>query len=248
MPWIETEEHNKRLYEALAALGAERGALGRLTGAINEDPRTQATDSARRGDKHQAKKTVLAPSTLDRWLKEGLTRLTNAQPHKKRLVYEFLERSPEFRTDLYRPRAKVPPGFLAYAAEHSERLSQPFAKDLSKLDGNFQMFRPAWTTPSRRDRVLVTRLLFATEGGFTRFREEQNYIDPEYHNAHVDEIDEGAVLFTAAGLVLFGFGVNAQRVKFFVADSWHSLLEGPQAVQHLSGTMIAVSGRRQHSG
>lgn len=229
-------------------LAAEKGALERLAGAINNDPRAHATDQARRGAKHQANKTLLVTSTLDRWLNEGLTRLINAQPHKKRLVYEFLERSPEFRTEIYRPEGLLPSGFLAYAAEGSARLAQPFAKDLSKLDGAFELFRPAWTTPTRRNRVVVSRLLFKTRGGFTSFREEQDYTDPGYHNVRILEADEGAVLFTAANLVFFGLGVNAERVKFFVADSWHDALNGPLPVTRLSGTMIGVSGRSPHPG
>ena len=248
MPWTETDEHNERLFKALGELAEEKGALERLTGAINGDPRAQATDRARRGTKHQDNKALLVTSTLDRWLKEGLTRLINAQPHKKRLVYEFLERSPDFRTDIYRPEGQLPSGLLAYTAEHSARLAQPFTKDLSKLDGAFELFRPAWTTPNRRDRVLVSRLLFTTRGGFTSFREEQDYIDTGYHNAPIREIDEGAVLFTAANLVLFGFGLGAERVKFFVADSWHDALNGPLPVVRLSGTMVGVAGRKQHPG
>ncbi len=248
MVWIETAEHNKRLFEALSVLAAERGALERLVGAINNDRRAHATGKARRGDKHQARTAVVVTSTLDRWLKGGLARVISAQPHKKRLVYEFLERSRDFRTDLYRPRAQLPAGLLDYAAECGARLSQPFVEDLSKLDGAFEMFRPAWTTRARRNRVLVTRLLFTTKAGFTRFREEQDYTDPDFRNAVIHEIDEGAVFLTAANLMFFGFGVNGERVKFFVADSWHDELTGPRPVTHLSGTMIGVSARKQHSG
>ncbi|MBI1238289.1 MAG: hypothetical protein GC199_02995 [Alphaproteobacteria bacterium] len=242
MPWIETDEQNRLLFEALTQLAAEKGALERLTGAINADKRALATDLARRGDKHQANKALLDPSTLDRWQKEGLARLTNAQPHKKRLVYEFLERSPDFRTDLYRPEGQLPPGFLAYIAEHGARMVQPFVKDLSKLDGAFELFRPAWTTPARRNRVLVSRLLFTTSRGFTRFREEQDYIDTGYHDMRVQETDEGAVLFVAGSIILFGFGVNAERVKLFVTESWYDSLDSPSPVMMLSGTMIGVSG------
>jgi len=244
MPWIESDEQNKLLFEALTELAAEKGALERLTGAINKDARAQATDVARSGGKHQANKALLAPSTLDRWQKEGLARLTNAQPHKKRLVYEFLERSPDFRTGLHRPEGQLPPGFLAYAAEHGSRLAQPFTKDLSKLDGAFELFRPAWTTPMRNNRVLVSRLLFTTSGGFTRFREEQDFIDTGYHDMRVQETDEGAVFFTAGNIVLFGFGVNAERVKLFVAGSWYDSLDSPSPVTLLSGIIIGVSGTR----
>lgn len=198
------------------------------------------------GTAHSRNATLITSSTLVRWQQEGLERVRNAQSHKKRLVFEFLERAPDFQTNLYRPGGQLPSGLLAYAAENAVRLAQPLAKDLSKLDGAFEVFRPAWTTPARRDRVLVSRLLFRTSGGFTRFREEQDYIDDAYHDAHILEADEGAVMFTAANLVLFGFGVNAERVKLYVADTWQDALNGPLPIIRLSGTMMGISGRREN--
>lgn len=248
MPWIETEEHNERLFQALVSLSRERGAIERLAGAINECERARATERARRGAEHRAKKSLVDASTLVRWRDQGLARVSTAQPHKKRLVYEFLERSPEFRTDLYRPESQLPLGFLSYAAEHGSRLTQPFLKDLRKLDGAFELYRPAWTTPERRDRVLVSRLLFTTENGFTRFREEQDYVDEEYYDTRICETDEGAVFFTAANIVLFGLGLNGERVKLFAADTWQDALNGPHPVVRLSGSMIGIAGRREHPG
>lgn len=248
MPWEETDEHNGRLLEALSRLAREKGALERLAGAINADERAHAIERARRGRKHKERRTIVAESTLVRWQEKGLPRVTNAQPHKKRIVYEFLERSPAFPTDLYRPGGHFPPGLLSYAAEHGARLAQPFAKDLRKLDGAFELYRPAWTTPDRRDRVLVSRLLFTTRDGFTRFREEQDYIDEEFHGARIHEIDEGAVLFTAANIVLFALGVSAERVKLFAVNSWFDQLGGPLPVTRLGGSMMGVSGRRDHPG
>jgi hypothetical protein len=165
MPWQEDDDHNQSLLKVLQALASEKGAIERLAGAIDNDDRSRALDRARRGDKHKPGNKLLQATTLSRWIKGGPPRLANAQPHKKRLVYEFLERSPEFATDIYRPEGRLPRGFLTFAAEHSERLAKPFEKDLSKLDGAFELYRPAWTTPHRRDRVLVSKLLFTTENG-----------------------------------------------------------------------------------
>lgn len=246
MPWLETDAHNAQLLAALTELAVERGALERLAGAINQDERAQGIDDARRGRKHKPRLTIVAESTLVRWQAEGLERITNAQPHKKRIVYEFLERSQEFRTALYRPDGNLPPGFLAYVAVHAARLTRPFEKDLSKLDGAFTLYRPAWTTPERRDRVLVSRLALTTEGGFTRFREEQDYVDEEFHGAQINEIDEGAVLFTAGNIIMFSLGVNAKRVKLFAVSAWFDQLQGPLPVVRLSGTMIGISGRRDN--
>ncbi|MFY0311163.1 hypothetical protein ACFMBG_14835 [Leisingera sp. D0M16] len=246
MPWTETDEHNKALYLALTQLAAEKGALERLAGAITDDERAQATARARKGIKHKDKKTLVAGSTLVRWQEEGLAYVSNAQSHKKRIVFEFLERSPEFKTELFRPEGQLPQGLLSYAAANGRRLAQPFDKELSKLDGVFELYRPAWTTPERSDRVLVSRLKFSTEGGFTRFREEQDYIDPDYQDAQIHEIDEGGVMFTAANIIMFGLGANAERVKFFVADNWQDALNGPLPVIRLSGMMMGISGRRHH--
>lgn len=246
MPWLETDAHNAQLFSALTELAAERGALERLAGAINDDELAQAVDDGRRGRKHKPRQTIVAESTLVRWQAEGLERVTNAQPHKKRIVYEFLERSQEFRTALYRPDGNLPPGFLAYVAANGPRLSQPFQKDLRKLDGAFSLYRPAWTTPERRDRILVSRLAFRTEGGFTRFREEQDYVDEAFHGARISETDEGAVLFTAANIIIFSLGVNAERVKFFAVNTWFDQLQGPLPVVRLSGTMMGISGRRDN--
>lgn len=245
MPWQENDDHNQRLLKALQALASEKGAIERLAGAIDGDDRSRALDRARQGDKHKPRQSLIQATTLSRWIKGGLT---NAQPHKKRLVFEFLERSPEFATDIYRPEGRLPRGFLSFAAEHAERLAKPFDKDLSKLDGAFELYRPAWTTPHRRDRVLVSKLLFTTENGFTRFREEQDYIDPEFQNARVRETDEGAVFFTAANIILMGFGMNEERVKLYAASSWFSSLSGELPVTRLSGSMMGVSGRRDQKG
>lgn len=248
MSWQEDDDHNQRLLKALEALATEKGAIERLAGAINGDERSRALDRARQGDKHKPRQTLIQATTLSRWIKGGLAGVTAAQPHKKRLVYEFLERSPEFATNIYRPEGRLPRGFLSFAAEHSERLAKPFDKDLSKLDGAFELYRPAWTTPHRRDRVLVSKLLFTTENGFTRFREEQDYIDPEFQNARVREMDEGAVFFTAANIIFMGFGVNAERVKLYAASSWFSSLSGELPVTRFSGSMMGVSGRRDQKG
>ncbi|NWH08522.1 MAG: hypothetical protein HXY22_07780 [Alphaproteobacteria bacterium] len=247
MAWEGTEEQNRLLYAALGELVMKKGELARLAGALSKDERTLEADRRRRGDDHQdGKKKLIDATTLARWHDEGLPRLMNAHSHKKGLVFEFLERSPYFKTCLYRPEGALPKGLLAFAAEHAALLAQPFVKDLRKLDGAFEVFRPAWTTPERRDRILITRMQFTTESGFTRFREEQDYLDPEYHDEPIREIDEGAVMFTAANLILLSFGMNAERVKLYIADTWQDALNGPLPVIRFSGSMIGIAGRKYH--
>lgn len=248
MPWLETEEQNRLLHTALGELAVKKGELERLAGALNKDERTLESDRRRRGENHQdGKKKLIDATTLARWHDEGLPRLMNAQSHKKGLLFEFLERSPDFKTCLYRPEGALPQGFLAFAAEHAALLAQPFVKDLKKLDGAFEVFRLPWTTPERRDRILITRMLFTTENGFTRFREEQDFLDPEYQDERIREIDEGAAMFTAANLILFGLGTNAERVKFFVANQWEDAINGTLPVRLFSGAMMGIAVRRQHT-
>lgn len=244
MPWIEDPEHNEGLYSALRQLAAEKGALERLAGAINADARAKETEVSMRGDQHKRKNSLIVSETLFRWYHEGIARLVAAQSHKKRLVYEFLERSFQFKTDLYRPDSNFPPGLLTFIADHSERLAQPFEKDLRKLDGAYELFRPAWTTPRCKNRVLISKLRINTTFGLTQFREEQDYIDPEYHDAKIRETDEGIVFFTAANIIMLGFGVDAERVKVFVADTWREALNGSLPIVRFSGVMMGVAGRK----
>lgn len=79
----------------------------------------------------------------------------------------------------------------------------------------------------------------------THFREEQDYIDTGFQNTRVQEIDEGPVVYTAANLIFFGLGVNAERVRLFVADTWYDSLDGSQPVFHIEGVMLGVSGHRK---
>ncbi|KIT16374.1 hypothetical protein [Jannaschia aquimarina] len=242
MPWQEDDDHNQKLLKALEALASETGAIERLAGAIDNDERSRALDRARQGDKHKPRQSLIQATTLSRWIKGGLT---NAQPHKKRLVYEFLKRSPEFATDIYRPEGRLPRGFLAFAAKHSERLGKPFDKDLSKLDGAFELYRPAWTTPERKDRVVISKLEIKTESGFTRFREEQRYTDEALHGALIDDQDEGAVMFVGAQIVFLGIGINGEGMKLYAATNWFGQLIDPRPVTSFSGLAIGISGRQE---
>src|SRR3546814_7736436 len=94
-----------------------------------------------------------------------LARLTNAQSHMKRIVFEFLERSESFRTSIYNPAPGLPEGFAAFIAAQQKTLSQLRFSRLNNLDGTYRLYRRAWTTPTRRDRVLISRLIITTVGG-----------------------------------------------------------------------------------
>lgn len=247
MPWVETDEHNKRLLSALTELAAERGALERLAGAINADRRATTLDAARRGDKHQERKDVIVASTLTRWQQEGIERIANAQPHKKRLVYEFLERSENFRTSIYNPAPSLPQGLAAFVAAQKETFAHLRFERLANLDGIYRLYRRAWTTPDRHDRVLVSRLSLETVEGLTRYREEQDYRDDARGGMPVQERDEGVVFISGTNLFLFGFGKDEPRVKFFAAHAWRPMIDGTRPVYELKGTVIGVGGEGPHS-
>lgn len=248
MPWQETEELNRRLHEALSELAAEKGALVRLAGALNADPRATATDTTRRGGQHQDRKDLIAASTLARWQQEGLARLTNAQSHKKRIVFEFLERSESFRTSIYNPAPGLPEGFAAFIAAQQKTLSQLRFSRLNNLDGTYRLYRRAWTTPARRDRVLISRLIITTVGGLTRYREEQTYRDEARGGILIEEADEGLVFNSGTNLFLFGFGEEEPRVKFYAIHAWRPMIDGNRPVQELRGTVIAVAWEGPHPG
>lgn len=246
MPWLETEGHNRRLFEALNRLAQEKGALVRLAGAINADERAKRSNLARKGNGHKGGDDLIAPSTLTRWQQEGLARVMAAQPHKKRLVFEFLERSGDFRTALYNPAPGLPEGLADYIAEHHGALSELRFDRLSNLDGTYRLYRRSWTTPERRDRVLVSRLVIQTLNGLTRFGEEQDYLDDARYGMHVQENDTGFVFNSGMNLFLLGFGKDGPRVKYFVIHEWHPPVDSRTPVFELKGILIGVTGKGPH--
>src|SRR3546814_17029237 len=82
-----------------------------------------------------------------------LARLTNAQSHMKRIVFEFLERSESFRTSIYNPAPGLPEGFAAFIAAQQKTLSQLRFRRLNNLDGTSRHYRRAWQPPTRPARV-----------------------------------------------------------------------------------------------
>lgn len=256
MSWEGTDDQHRALLTALREVKGKNG-LSHLETSLGRDQRTRERAHALQLHKDKP----VNRTTLFRWIKnldpdpaapisdEHLNWFKlDAKYGRKQLVYDFLIQSAEVRTSLFKPVSAFPKGLLDYLVADASRLAKPFDKDLSKLDGAFELYRPAWTTPHRRDRVLVSRLLFTIENDFTRFREEQDYIDPEFQNARVRETDEGAVFFTAANIILLGFGMNEERVKLYAASSWFSSLSGELPVTRLSGSMMGVSGRRDQKG
>ncbi|WP_306120917.1 MULTISPECIES: hypothetical protein [unclassified Roseitalea] len=247
MPWIETEDHNKRLLEALTFLAKERGALGRLAGALDSDQRIALKDAARSGDQHKRKISLIAPSTIERWQQGGLEKLMRAQPHKKRLVYEFLERSEEFRTAIYNPSPDLPDGFAAFVAAQKETLSKLRFEGLNNLDGVYRLYRRAWTTPARNDRVLISKLIFQTVGGLTRYWEEQDYKDDVRGNISVEETDEGVAFASGSNLFLLGFGKDEARIKFSAIHALRPMIDGEKPVHELRGSVMGVTGEGPHA-
>lgn len=247
MPWIETDEHNRRLLAALTELAGERGALERLAGAINADRRATTLDAARRGEKHQDRRDVIAASTLARWQQEGLERITYAQPHKKRIVYEFLETSDAFRTPVYNPAPGLPDGLAAFVAAQQGTFAHLRFHRLANLDGVYRLYRRAWAMPERRDQVLISRLTIDTVAGLTRYREDQDYTVEGRGAMPVQEHDNGVIFLSGTNLILFGFGKDEPRVKLFAVHAWRPMIDGARPVYELKGTVIGVGGEGPHS-
>ncbi len=249
MPWQETDEHNQRLFDALTALSREKGALERLAGAINADDRAQASDRARQGSKHKPRKTLIAESTLARWQEEGLGRVSNAQSHKKRIVFEFLERSADFRTELFRPLSGLPAGLAEFAAEHRDHIAGAFSPDLAELDGTYRMFRPARLVAGlRHARVKISRLQIQTSGGVTRFTELQRFKDPDSPNFPVDRTDDGLVLSMTGNILFIGKSRDGFHSGIHSASFAHPRLGAGVPIRRLVGVSLDNEGGAGHTG
>ena len=238
MPWIENEQCNQRLFQALQELAAERGALERLVGAINNDEASKALDEARRGEKHQPRKALLATTTLTRWLEGGLSKLSAAQPHKKRLVYEFLERSQEFRTDLFNPAPSIPAGLTAFLATQGDALSRLQFDGLGMLDGRYHLLRRAWTEPDNNKRMVLSKLDVKTEAGLTRFVEFNEFHDSRRQDVFITERDEGIVVRSGGGLFMLAIGQESARLKLYCAHAVHPAIDGTEMVRELKGNVM----------
>lgn len=244
MPWEGSRTQDEQLWQALdEALNQQGWPAQRLAAAINSDQ--QALEVIKTwGD---MSKSVIDDGTLARWHAEGAAKVAKARVHKKRAIYEFFERTASPRTSLYRPADGLPAGLAAFAAQYSERIREPFAEDLSSLDGIYRMFRPAWTIPKLRlERVMISRFQIETSGGFTRFREHQFYHDPDSPNIFVDQTDDGAVLSMGRNFVFFGIGRDGHGCKLFTSWKNYPLPRKGLQVQSLTGSMMAINGTGPH--
>lgn len=244
MPWEGTRSQDAQLWQALdEALNQQGWPAQRLAAAINSDQ--QALEVIKNwGDRS---KSVIDDGTLARWHVEGATKVAKARAHKKQAIYEFFERSASPRTSLYRPADGLPAGLAAFAAQYSERIREPFAADLSSLDGNYRMFRPAWTIPKLcHERIVISRFKIETSGGFTRFREHQDYHDPDSPNIVIDQTDDGAVLSMSGNFVFFGIGRDGHGCKLFTSWNYYPLPRMGVQVQRLMGSMMAINGTGPH--
>lgn len=244
MPWTGTTKQQKALWQALdQVLNTQGFPAQRLAAMINDDIRAletirQASDKAR---------SVVDDGTLKRWHERGPDALLNARAHKKQAIYEFFERTPQPRTDLFSPDDGLPPGLALFAAQHGATLARPLNKGLSDLDGNYRIFRPAWSILAlRNERVLVSRLRISTSGGFTSFTEEQDYIDPESPDLIIKQSDYGGVLYVGGNILLFGFTRETQGCKIYTAWSVNPVPGDGEKVRRLRGAMTGIAGHGPH--
>lgn len=244
MPWKGSRSQDEQLWQALdEALRQQGWAAQRLAAAINNDP--QALEVIKNwGD---TRKSVIDDGTLTRWHKNGIAEIYGARNHKKQAIYEFFERTANPRTSLYRPADGLPAGLAAFAAQYSERIREPFAEDLSSLDGIYRMYRPAWTIPKlSHERIMISRFKIETSGGFTRFQEYQQYHDPDSPNIIVDQTDDGAVLSMGKNFVFFGIGRDGHGCKLYTSWKYYPLPRKDVPVQRLIGSMMAINGTGPH--
>lgn len=244
MPWDGTRAQDEQLWKALdEALNDQGWPAQRLAAAINNDQQALEVIKAW-GDK---RKSVIDNGTLSRWHDNGAAKLANARAHKKRAVYEFFERTDSPRTSLYRPGDGLPAGLASFAAQYSERIREPFADDLSNLDGIYRIFRPAWTIPKlSHERILISRLKIETSGGFTRFQERQKYQDPDSPDTFIDQTDDGAVMSMSGNFVFFGIGRDGHGCKLYTSWDYYPVPRKGVKVQRLIGSMMGINGNGPH--
>src|SRR3546814_20097628 len=83
-----------------------------------------------------------------------LARLTNAQSHMKRIVFEFLERSESFRTSIYNPAPGLPEGFAAFIAAQQKTLPTSRSSRPTNLERTHRPYRRSWHTPKTREHAI----------------------------------------------------------------------------------------------
>jgi hypothetical protein len=246
MAWQGTRAQHEALWQALNQLCNRDGIrLGRIATAVNADQR--ARESLRRWGQEESR-DVIDATTLRRWHEGGPEKLQSALVVKKAPVYEFLECSREFQTALYNPTLGLPDGMLEFVTTQTDALSKLRFDRLSNLDGTYALYRRAWTTPERTDRVLISRLVIETAFGLTRYREEQDYRDDARGDLPVHETDHGLVFNSGTNVFLLGFGIDEERVKFFVIHAWRPSIDGNKPVHELKGTLIGATGEGPHPG
>lgn len=244
MPWEGTRAQDEQLWQALDdALNKQEWPAQRLAAAINSNQ--QALDAIKAmGDKS---KSVIDDGTLTRWHEGGVLTIGNARAHKKKAIYEFFERTDSPRTSLFRPGDGLPAGLAVFAAQYSERIREPFADDLSNLDGIYRIFRPAWTIPElSHKRILISRLRIETSGGFTRFQERQLYQDPDSPDSFIDQTDDGAVMSMSGNFVFFGIGRDGHGCKLYTSWDYYPVPRKGVKVQRLIGSMMGINLNGPH--
>ncbi|UWQ25384.1 hypothetical protein K3553_02645 [Leisingera aquaemixtae] len=214
----------------------------RLAAAINEDQLAIQTVLA-----WGSTGRVIDDGTLTRWHEGGVDTVVRARSFKKQAIFEFFERNLNPRTGIYRPADGLPRGLGSFAVQFGDRIREPFTKDLSPFDGNYRVFRPAWTIPElSHKRVLISRLSIQTDGGFTRFVEMQKYDDPDSPDIRVDQTDDGAVLSMGENVVFLGIGKDGHGCKLYAAWDYYPLPSKGVAVDQLKGDMMGINGNGPH--
>jgi hypothetical protein len=253
--WNGSDEQHRELLHALRE-AVSNNPVQYIEKCIARDPHIRERASELRIDPDKP----VNRTTIKRWLKpldkdprapltdDDIVRFRRATVPLKIIAYEFLCRSKEIHTSLRRRVPALPAAINAFVDDLNLPRERLRFDKLANLDGTYRLYRRAWTTPKRRDRVLISRLVIETVAGLTRFREEQDYKDDQRSNLHVQERDHGLVFNSGINVILLGFGQDEARIKFAVVDKWHPSIDGQKPVQELIGTMVGVNGEGPHPG
>jgi hypothetical protein len=255
VPWEGRVEQYRALLIALREVSATY-SFGLLASCIAADKTSQELAARLAKIRH----APVNRTTLERWINGLDPDPTSSVPdaavqafRKKdyslqQIVYEFLERSTAIRTSLFNPARGLPHGFAEFVSDSRKPLARLRFEGLQNLDGVYAMYRRSWTTPERRDRVLISRLEIESVSGTTRFREVQDFRDDARGNMPVQQADHGLIFNSGLNIFFMGFGSEQARVKFFAVHSWAPQIEGEQPVHELKGTLIGAAAEGPHPG
>jgi hypothetical protein len=247
MPWNGSTEHREALRLALRALREEKRIFDiTVVEAVAEYNRRQATYPELKGE-------TVDRATISRWRRGEQGALDKSHPPKCRLVFNFLEETPDYWTvHINGGRANIPPdapnfGVLSLFKSLGIPVFNEAYNALRSLTGDYAVYRRCWLHPERYDLAVVTHLHIFESNNLIVGTERQEYVDP-ISGIDILEHDEG-VLFGYGGNVFFvSVEKSVKSCKFFVFHSSYPHPTGNNQVHQFEGNMIGACGKGPHPG